>query len=525
MLVEKEVIRPGVYWYRDEATGLPRKLVVTPELTKYWHEQGNAMLSAGLTVPVPYEHDFTAHPMTPKDKLLNNAGEVKEYRLKGDALFSAVDVQDPAVKDKIGHSIRWTSPWISSFTDGDGKEWKNVISHLALTTRPRVIKQQPFSGIAAALSIATEIKAQGTTLPSAPSGFCLSKAGRLAKLKHNKRVVPRYPMAFSMWAGGVPLAESDFPPKKDKAKSKDKSKKPKIEGGGEPDTDLDIDVDVEESDDTAYEDEGGGSEMPTPEGEGDTGGIPGVLQDAGGDVKMEELLCDLLQALGVPMPDQSNEHEFRRHLYEAVMSKIKELTSKGMGKEDENLPNGPDQNQPPDQQPNASQPNPLIKQEQQPMFMSLEDIHKISDPTMKNVALSMYNENAKLRAEMDASKKVADSLRDAKLKEATAQRGQRVAMLSRLSPKVKADLDAMMALPTMALSMGDGGAVNDPMAQTLSILEKGLGDIPTLLTTDRSAISLAAQPQDADLLDDKRSDELADDMARRMGCPPTAKAS
>ena len=77
MLVEKEIIGPGVYWYTDPA-GLPRKLVVTPEYTKYLHEQGGKMLSAGLTIPVPFEHEFNAHPMTPKDKLLNNAGEVKE---------------------------------------------------------------------------------------------------------------------------------------------------------------------------------------------------------------------------------------------------------------------------------------------------------------------------------------------------------------------------------------------------------------------------------------------------------------
>ena len=159
MLIEKEVIRPGTYWYQDQETGLPRKLVVTPELTKYWHDQGNEMLKAGLTVPVPYEHDFSAHPMTPKEKLLNNAGEVKEYRLKGDKnerLYSVVDIQDPDAQKKVGKSVRWTSPWFNTFTDGDGKEWKNAISHLALTTRPRVVKQEPFSGIAAALSMATE---------------------------------------------------------------------------------------------------------------------------------------------------------------------------------------------------------------------------------------------------------------------------------------------------------------------------------------------------------------------------------
>ena len=489
MLVEKEVIRPGTYWYRDETTGLPRKLVVTPELTKYWHEQGSAMLSAGLTVPVPYEHDFSAHPMTPKDKLLNNAGEVKEYRLKGDQLWSVVDVQDPDVKKKIGHSIRWTSPWINSFTDGQGKDWKNVISHLALTTRPRIVNQSPFGSVAAALSMAQEVKATGAELGQTEKGFCLSRAGRLFTDKKANKLRPRYPMAFSLWGGGIKLAEDDAPPKK----------------GDLPDDDAD------KGDDTFDDDDGGMDDLTNP------------LADAGGDVAMEELLCDLLQALGVPMPDESNEQEFKRHLYEAAMSKIKELTSKGMGDKPDEFK--PDQNKPPAQQPNAAQPNPLIQQEQQPMYMSLEDINKITDPTMKNIALSMYNENVKIRAEAEADRKKLASLNDAKLKEEDAKRRQRVFMLGRVSPKVKADLEAMLALPAMALSMGDGGAVVDPMAQTLAVLEKGLSDLPRLLTADHAALSEQPQPTDADTLSEERQNEVADGLARQMGAPAAKKAS
>lgn len=157
------------------------------------------------------------------------------------------------------------------------------------------------------------------------------------------------------------------------------------------------------------------------------------------------------------------------------------------------------------------------------MFMSLEEINKLPEP-MKGVALSMYAENQKLRGEMEESKKITDSLRDAKLKEATNARTMRVALLSRLSPRVKADLDAMLALPNMALSMGEGGAVLDPMAQTLAVLEKGLADMPRLLTTDASALSVQRQPTDDDMLSEERADAIADGLARQMGCAPTAKA-
>ena len=157
------------------------------------------------------------------------------------------------------------------------------------------------------------------------------------------------------------------------------------------------------------------------------------------------------------------------------------------------------------------------------MYMSLEDIQKVTDPTMKTIALSMYNENVKLRGELDAGARLAGSLRDAKLKEENAKRTQRVTMLGKLSPRVKADLDAMLALPSMALSMGDGGAVNDPMAQTLAVLEKGLADMPRLLTTPQADIIALAQPTDADMLSAEATDKMADDMARMMGCPPEQK--
>ncbi len=541
MLIEKEIIGPGTYWYTDDQTGLPRKLDVNSDMTKYWHEQGSAMLASGLTIPVPYEHDFTAHPMTPKEKLLNNAGEVKEYRLRGDSLFGVVDVQDPEAKKKIGHSIRWTSPWINSFTDGNGRAWKNVISHLALTTRPRITKQAPFSSIAAALSMASPIKVtdakQGlldaTVVPK--DGFCLSKAGRLVRRKSDKRICPLYPIAFSL-TSGVVLAEGDFPPKKDKKdkKSDDKKSESKPSDGkseatpskpSEPSESSDDSSDFEEMD--GGEITGGAKDGNAPSVENGGGGEEiEPFQDQAGDVSMEEVLCDLLGALGIHCQKTGSDEMFKRSLYNAAMTKIHELT--GLAQNDGMDPNRAN---PPGQPPNnpASPPaeqgqNPLVQQEQQPMYMSLEEINKLPDP-MKSVALAMYTENQKLRAEMEANAKTSNSLRDAKLRDENAKRAARVALLSRLSPKLKADLDAMVAAPSMALSMGDGGSVMDPMEQTLTMLEKGLSDMPRLLTADHTALSVQAHPTDSSDMTDEQSDALADNMARMMGCPPAKQAS
>lgn len=151
------------------------------------------------------------------------------------------------------------------------------------------------------------------------------------------------------------------------------------------------------------------------------------------------------------------------------------------------------------------------------MYMSLEEINKIPDETMKNIALSMYNENVKLRAELDTTNKNTGALRDSKLAEENAKRKLRIDRLSRISPRVKADLDTMLALPSMALSLGDGGVVVDPMASTISVLEKGLADIPQMLLSE----TVVAQPHPTDgELSAEVADALADTMARQMGCAP-----
>lgn len=513
MLIEKEVISPGTYWYMDEASGLPRKLDATSDLTRYWHDQGSKMLAAGLPIPVPFEHDFSAHPMTPKDKLKNNAGWVKEYRLKDfddpkrgrvkDALFSVLEIEDEEVARKLPRTIRWTSPWFNSFTDGAGRQWNNVISHLALTTRPRITGQAPFGSIAAALSMAAGVSLKaGEAVPD--PGYCLSRAGRLVVRKRDKRLRPQYPMAFSLISGGARFA-ADEDMKGMRALKDDGDE---VEEGG---------------------DSGKGGDGAADGDDMDISGLMDPLQDQTGDVAMEELLCDLLNALGVQMPENVGEAEFKRALYEATMTKIKELTGKAQAATDAGAQQSAANKAPAG--PGGAGSNPLVQQEQQPMYMSqnvsqamsLEEINKLPEP-MRAFALSMYTDRQRMQAELDAAKKVTDSLRDAKLKEADAARRQRVALLSRISPGTKSDLDAMLALPSMALSMGDGGTVVDPMAQTLAVLEKGLAAIPRLLTTEASALSVQPQPSDGEM-SAEAIDAMADDLARRMGCAPSKRAS
>ena len=82
MLVPKQVLPgPGVYWYTDQETGLPRKIRFTSEGIRHLFEQGKAMLAAGLSIPVPIEHQPDAAPLTASERAAwrtkNNGGFVK----------------------------------------------------------------------------------------------------------------------------------------------------------------------------------------------------------------------------------------------------------------------------------------------------------------------------------------------------------------------------------------------------------------------------------------------------------------
>ena len=166
MLIWKEVIRPDQYFY-DGPDGKPKKLLVTDAAVDHFLKSGQDMLAAGLSIPVPLEHGLPdpPSPLTAAEKaakqVLNNAGWIKKYAkaqgvkdVPDGALMALVDVADPEIAKKLPTTIKWCSPYINpKFTDGNGKTWENVITHVALTLRPRVTKQAPFTA-PAGLSLA-----------------------------------------------------------------------------------------------------------------------------------------------------------------------------------------------------------------------------------------------------------------------------------------------------------------------------------------------------------------------------------
>ena len=114
------------------------------------------------------------------------------------------------------------------------------------------------------------------------------------------------------------------------------------------------------------------------------------IQGRDGKVNMEVLLQDLLAALGVNVPPDTDKQDFKRALYAAALTKVQELTNQGG--QGGASPQGPKsiKNR-------RWAPNPILtgqteglQEEQQPIYLSLEEINKIADPTDKSIELEKY---------------------------------------------------------------------------------------------------------------------------------------
>ncbi len=477
MLVEKEIIAPGTYWYLDQNTKEPRKFEATPAIVQHFHDTGKAMLSAGLSVPIPLEHQPEAKPQTAAQKaaqqLRDHTGWMHDYKMKGGALFGVLDIQDEEIAKKLPRTIRYTSPYIGSFTDGDGKNWHGVITHLALTSRPRIKRQEPFASIAAAMSLVP----QKPLKVEAIDGLALSRAGLLVKSKSGV-LLPKFPLAFSLWAGGISLAVEEIKKEVEARKKKppEKPKEKEYEEGYDEDEEHEEGYDEDEEHEEGYEDTGAIEEI----GES--------IVDADGDIDVCEVICDLLEAVGIQMPEGTDKDNFHERLYKASMdhvkSKMKPEGDMGEPKKDQ-LP-----------------ANPVI-QEQPPLFMALSqsDVDAFTDPKIKGLA------------------QMAFSLQQNTLAAARNKRQARIAALCQRRPQ-DTELPKMLAAQDqqIALAMAQEGTVNDPMLPLLDILERGIVDMPKLLTADTDRFTEQPHPKEySGEMSAERHKEIMAELERNAG--------
>lgn len=479
MLVEKDICGPDEVWYTD-ADGCPQRLTLTPSDVQHFYDQGQAMLAAGLSIPVPLEHDRTLGAKKKEDfnadVLRNNTGWVDHYKMVDGRLKGVLDIKDPKIAAKLPHTIKWTSPWINSFVDGDGRQWNGVISHVALTSRPRLKRQTPFPSVAAALSLAPSRAFNVRDL--SPAGLAVSRAGAVAVVNGAAR--PVFPRAFSIWSGAT-LAVEDMIEEK-KVEKKPDAKPPETPPETPP------------------------AKPPVEPPLTSDPMTPPSLVDGDGDISVYTVLADLLHTVGIELPDGTDANNFAERLYTAAMEK-----AKGMGSK-------PPETPPmlPTEPKKLESTNPII-QEQPPMFMSLEQVNLITDPEKKAMAQALLS----LQTDAAASKKLAESLKSARLADGMKGRTARIERLKkRLTPESYAWLVAQCK--DVALSLDDSGGIKDPVDVLLTGLEMSLPNLPLMLSGD-----FDVQPHPTDTtgqITEERAAEVADRLAKAGGVPDAKKA-
>ncbi|HMP08129.1 MAG TPA: hypothetical protein PJ982_17410 [Lacipirellulaceae bacterium] len=161
--VLKQVVGPGTFWIRGEPVEF------TPKDIEHFRKQGKSMIDVGLPIRVPLEHQDWADPYDDDERkakdVLYNKGFVADYIVDDDdTLWAVLDIPDEAFARKLQTEVKYVSPRIlPEFVDGDGREWKNVIAHVALTPQPVWHDQKPFGA-----------KPEGFTLREARADMAIS---------------------------------------------------------------------------------------------------------------------------------------------------------------------------------------------------------------------------------------------------------------------------------------------------------------------------------------------------------------
>jgi len=128
----KELIREG-RWVNAKA-GFT--LHVDRGRLAQWARNFHEMAGAGIRVPVPWGHSYD-----PRD----NAGFVEEIELRDGGLWALLNVPNDDDAAKVGSTVRAVSVSINpNFVDGGGRNWGEVIEHVALTNYPVVTDQGDF---------------------------------------------------------------------------------------------------------------------------------------------------------------------------------------------------------------------------------------------------------------------------------------------------------------------------------------------------------------------------------------------
>lgn len=149
---EQTCLKPGRYVVNGQPRDFTRAdLELRARNTKQ-------VLAAGHSIPVLFEHATPGSdegaPKNPRDAraaaVKNGAGWLKDVKVneRGE-LVHRLEVTDPVAAEKLAAgSIRFTSPeFRRGWRDGQGREFNDFISHVALTHVPRATDQGPIKPV------------------------------------------------------------------------------------------------------------------------------------------------------------------------------------------------------------------------------------------------------------------------------------------------------------------------------------------------------------------------------------------
>jgi hypothetical protein len=144
-------LSPGRKCVGRNPDGSKRFVNFTLEYCLDQFRQNSALLAAGIPVPVSWEHRDDQKPgrLSRDDwasaRAKGTAGWVDQYQQLPDGAFDALITVPDDSDGKQAEVVRFCSPEIDRFTDQTGKDWGEVITHLALTPRPIQHDQPPIA--------------------------------------------------------------------------------------------------------------------------------------------------------------------------------------------------------------------------------------------------------------------------------------------------------------------------------------------------------------------------------------------
>jgi len=162
MKFEKQILTEGLYVTGDGKGGRQVQLIDRNRI-KHWTEQHYEMRKDGLNIPAPELHDPKAVPTTAMGGSKSNFGFWEEMSLvdstdsEGNSVKALNGILDVPVDDdakRIGKSVKETSIYaVPEFIDGTGKVWKDVLTHVAVVTKPIEPGQKNFVPLDGALAL------------------------------------------------------------------------------------------------------------------------------------------------------------------------------------------------------------------------------------------------------------------------------------------------------------------------------------------------------------------------------------